>query len=278
MSFPKRMSSWGPGFVQKKGHMILPYYHFVGFGDYADEFFKFVRSLFYAYQSNEFMFVFDKVNSASTTIGLFEYTLKRNNVSRYLSYYPTQGFNIGERRDILETMFQRGYHPDKLNFFSFFTSIFELQDKIKEQIMSLYGRAEISLFETDRIGVCLDAGESDFSSLIEKLSTFAARPGDPLSVFVSSFSKDQATQFRNQCPTNWKVVSHWDTLPPVIQTEEQKLEILVAFLGALVGLSYCSHLIGKFQHPVFRFLYCKEAKFRTPSNTTVLDSSSFSYF
>lgn len=272
------MSSWGPGFVQKRGHMILPYYHFVGIGDFADEFFKLVRSIFYAHQTNEFLFVFDKINSISTNIGLFESTLKKNSFSRYLSYYPTQGFNLAERRDILEPVLQQGPRPDKKNFFPLFSTVFDLTDKIKQQIHTVYERYEISLFDGERIGVCLMEEMTDFSNLVPKLASFAPRHGDPVSMFVSTSSRDQYNSFRSQCPTNWKVVSMWDTIPPLIQTEEQKLDTLASFLGSLVALGDCSHLVGSFRQPSFRFVYSKEAKFRIPSNLTVLDGSSFSYF
>ena len=272
------MSSWGPGYVQKKGHMILPYHHFVGFGDYAEEFFKLVRSMYYAHHSNEFLFIFDKANSISPAIGLFESTLKRNAFSRYLPYYPSQGFNLSDRRDLLEPILQRSPFPDKHSFFSLFSSVFDLQDRIKNQIMQLYNRKEISPFDGERIGVCLQGGQSEFSSLIERLGQFAKRPGDPVSLFVSCQSRDQYILFREQCPSNWIIVSMWETIPPSILTEEQRMDALYSFFGSLVALSYCSHLLGSFRNSAFTFVYCNEPRFRAHSTFIVLDGSSFSYF
>lgn len=272
------MSSWGPGYVQKRGHMLLPYHHFVGMSDYANEFFKLILSVFYAHQSNEFLFLFDKVNSVSTNIGLFEFTLKKNNYIRFLSYYPSQGFNIAERRDLLEPVIQRGHGIDKQSFFALFSQVFTLQDKIKQHIINLYNRYDVSLFDADKVGLCLQENATNFSHEIAKVAQFASRPGDSVSVFLSTSSRDQYKVFQSQCPTNWKCTSMWDTIPPVIQTEEQKIDALASFLGSLVALENCRHLIGSFHHPSFRFLYCKDAKYRTPSNITVLDGSSFSHF
>jgi hypothetical protein len=276
--FQKEMSSWGPGFVQKRGHAILPYYHFVGFGDYASEFFKLVRSIYYAYSSNEFLFIFDKANSASSSFALFESTLKRNSYARYLPYYPSQGFNINERRDLLEPILQQGARPDKMNFFSLFSSVFELQDGIKEKIINVYARKAISPFNYFDVGVCLPEGQTEFSSLIEKLTKFPARPIDPLSIFVSCSTREQYMAFCKQSPSQWTLMSMWEIIPPILVTEEQHLEVLFAFLGSLISLSQCPHLIGSFKHSVFLFMYCKESKFRIPSNITLLDTSSFSYF
>lgn len=272
------MSSWGPGFVQKKGHMILPYYHFVGFDNYASEFVKLIRSIYYAYNSNEFLFIFDKANSASAGFALFESTLKRNNFSRFLPYYPSQGFNLSERRDLLEPVLQQGPRVDKMNFFSLFSSVFQLQDGIKNKIINIYARKNLSPTEYFEVGVCLVEGQTDFSSLIEKVTTFAKRPIDPLSVFVSSSSREQYRAFYEQCPSQWNVSSMWEMIAPIIVTEEQTLEILFAFIGSLILLSQSSHLVGSFKNSTFLFLYCKEAKFRIPSNLTILDGSSFSYF
>ena len=276
--FQKEMSSWGGGFVQKKGHMILPYYHSVAFGNYADEFFKLIRSIYYAQQTNEFLFVFDKLNSITHTIGLFEFTLKKNNYVRFLPYFPSQGFDISNRKDILEQAFQKPPSPEKLLFFPLFASVFDLQNKIKEQITKVYARKEISLFDGNRLGICLHNGQTDFQSLLNKISPFAKRPIDPVSLFVSSSSREQYKEFREKCPPHWLLVSMWETIPPTLLTEEQQLETLYSFLGAVVCLSDSVHLFGSFQDPVFRFMYCKEAKFRTPSNRTVMDGSSFSYF
>jgi hypothetical protein len=272
------MSSWGPGFVQKKGHMILPYYHFVGFGDYADEFFKLVRSIFYAYNANEFLFIFDKVNAVSGTFSLFESTLKKNNYSRFLSYYPSQGFNVCERRDLLEPILQRQPPHDTLSFFQVFTSIFDLQDKIKEQIHKLYGKKNLSPLDPYQVGVCLVDGQTEFASLLETITRFATRPIDPLSLFVSCSSREQYLNFRSQCPPQWTLVSMWELLPPIIVTEEQKLDVLYAYLGSLITLSNTPHLIGSFKSSTYRFLYCKESRFRDKTYSTRFDGSSFSFF
>jgi hypothetical protein len=272
------MSSWGPGFVQKKGHMILPYYHFVGFGDYAHEFFKLVRSTYYAYNTNEFLFLFDKANSVSPTFPLFELTLKKNNYIRFLTYFPSQGFNISERKDLINPILQRAPQPDKISFFSLFASMFVLQDSMKEQIYKVYQRINISPTENFQVGLCLLEKQTDFSSIVAKLLRFAARPVDPISVFVSCSTREQYMKFREECPSQWSVVSMWEIIPPTIVTEEQKLESLYSYLGSMILFTNCSHLMGSFNHSMFRFIYCKEARFRTPSNITVLDGSSFSYF
>jgi hypothetical protein len=276
--FQKEMSSWGPGFIQKKGHMILPYYHFVGFGDYADEFFKMVRSAYYSYQAKEFLFVFDKVNSVSGSFCLFESTLKRNTYSRFLPYYPSTGFNLGERHDLLNPVLQRLPIIDTLSFFQVFSAMFQLQDSMKPKIIQLYQRKDHSPVDQFQVGLCLLNGETNFTPILEKITRFAERPIDPLTVFVSCSSRDQYNQFRDQCPSQWKLLSMWDVLAPTIVTEEQKLETLYASIGSLIFLSNVVHLVGSFKHSAFRFVYCKEQRFRTPSNLTILDGSSFSYF
>lgn len=272
------MSSWGPGFVQRRGHTILPYYHLVGFGNYAHEYFKLIRSIYYAHQTDDFLFVFDKLNSITCTIGLFDSTLKKNNYIRFIPYFPSQGFDISSRNDLLVPVLQKLPSPTKLHFFPLFSSLFQLQQRTKEQITQVYDRKQISLYDSERLGICLQAGHTDFESLLKKISSFAKRPIDPLSLFVSSESREQYTSFRSQCPSHWLIVSMWETIPPTVLTDEQQLETLYSFLGALICLSNSSHLLGSFHDPVFRFLYCKEAKFRNPSNLSVMDSSSFSYF
>ena len=272
------MSSWGPGFVQKKGHMILPYYHYVGFDNYASEFVKLVRSIYYAYHASEFLFIFDKANSANAGFALFESTLKRNNFARFLPYYPSQGFNLSDRRDLLEPILKQGPKHDKMNFFSLFSSVFQLQDGTKDKIIKIYARKGLSPLDYFEVGVCLLEGQTEFSSLIQKLTTFAKRPIDPLSVFVSSSSREQYRAFHEQCPSQWTVSSMWEMTAPIIVTEEQTLDILFAFIGSLILLSQCSHLVGSFKNSTFLFMYCKEDKFRIPSNLTILDNSSFSYF
>lgn len=272
------MSSWGPGFIQKRGHMILPYYHFVGFGDYAIEFFKLVRSMYYSYLANEFLFVFDKVNSISPTFPLFELTLKKNNSSRYLSYYPSQGFNICDRRDLLEPLLKQPTKIDKVSFFSFFSMVFDLQTQVKEKIVRIYERKKLTLTEQFNVGVCLIEGQQTYDAILERIKKLANRPIDPVSVFVNSASRDEYIKFREQCPSNWTISSMWETIPPIIVTEEQKIDTLYAFLGSLILLSHCPHIIGSFKNSSFLFLYCKEERFRIPSNVTIVDGSSFSYF
>lgn len=276
--FYEEMSSWGPGFVQKKGHMILPYHHFVGFGDYADEFFKLVRSTYYAYSANEFLFVFDKANSIKAGYSLFESTLKRASYLRYLSYYPSQGFNLCERADLVNPILQRGPRPEKLSFFSLCSILFVFQDSIKTQIHKVYQQKNLNVVETYDIGLCLLPGQTEFSPILERILQFAKRPIDPLSVFVSTNSREQYLQFRGSCPKQWTVVSIWETIPEILVTEEQKLDSLYSYLGSIIVLTNCTHLMGSFNHSIFRLLYCKEPRFRTPSAITVLDGSSFSYF
>lgn len=272
------MSSWGPGFVQKKGHMILPYHHFVGFGDYASEFFKLVRSMYYSYIANEFLFVFDKANSISPAFALFELTLKKNTHCRFLPYYPSQGFNISERRDLLEPILKQGPRADRIHFFGLFSSVFELQDQIKEKIQRIFQRKDLSPVQYFDVGLCLPPDQQEFTSIIEKLTKFAPRPVDPISVFVCSSTRDQYINFRSQCPTNWNICSMWELIVPVIVTEEQQLEALYAFIGSLIVLTQSPRLVGSFKNSSFVFMYCKEAKFRVPSNLTIVDGSSFSYF
>jgi hypothetical protein len=272
------MSSWGPGFVQKRGHMILPYHHFVGFGDYADEFFKLVRSTYYAYSANEFLFVFDKANSIQASYSLFESTLKRATYIRYLSYYPSQGFNLCERADLVNPILQRGPQHEKLSFFSLCSTLFVFQDSIKGHIYTVYQRKNLGFVEPYDVGLCLVEGQSEFSSIVERITRFAKRPIDPLSVFVSTKSREQYIQFRDACPKQWTVVSMWETIPAILVTEEQKLDSLYSYLGSIILLSQCTHLMGSFNHSIFRLLYSNEPRFRTPSSITVLDGSSFSYF
>lgn len=272
------MSSWGPGFAQKKGHMILPYHHFVGFDDYADEFFKLVRSTFYAYSTNEFLFVFDKANSIQSSFSLFESTLKRSPHLRYLSYYPSQGFNLRDRSDLLRPILERGPQNNKLSFFALCTTLFALQDSVRDSINKVYSRKGQNIYEQCDVGLCLLDNSTDLQSLVEKIRRFAKRPIDPLSVFVATRTRDSYLQFRNLCPSNWTVYSQWETIPPILTTEEQKLDILYSYLGSVHALSTCTHLVGSFHHPIFKLLYCLESRFRAVNGITVLDGSSFSYF
>jgi hypothetical protein len=270
------MSSWGPGFVQKKGPMHLAYYHFVGFESFAAEYFKLIRSVIYTQNINEFLFVFDKVNSVSVSIGLFEYTLKKNDMIRFLLYYPTSGFHIGDRKDLLEPALQkRSIIPNVPNFFSIFVNLFKLQDKIRQAILQLYEKKEIPISSTERLGLCLHESV-DFKKYFEKLKHIPMQ--EPSFNLFLSGTRDQCESFKSQCPSKWIIYSMWDTLPSNIVTEEQKMDVYHASLGSLICLENCESILGSFHDPVFRFLYCKEGKFRDPKRGIVLDSSSFSFF
>jgi hypothetical protein len=269
------MSSWGTGFVQK-GHMHLAHYHFVGFESFPAEYFKLIRSIVYTQNLNEFLFVFDKVNSVSVSIGLFEYTLKKNEFIRFLHYYPPSGFHIGDRKDLLEPALQkRSMIPNVPNFFSLFASIFKVQDKIKQAVLQLYEKKEVPIDSGMRLGLCLHQG-IDFKKYFEKLKQIPMQEYS-FNLFLSG-TREQCDSFKSQCPSKWIVYSMWDTLPSNIVTEEQKIDMYHASFGSLLCLDNCESIIGSFHDPVFRFLYCKEGKFRDPKRGIVLDSSSFSYF
>jgi hypothetical protein len=269
------MSSWGPGFVQQRGHINLSHYHQVGFGSFAEEYFKLIRSVMYTQSLKEFLFVFDKMNSASTSIGLFEYTLKKNNYIRFIPYYPSSGFSIADRKDLLEPSIHK-HIPDRPSFFSLFASIFNLQDKIKDSIHKLYDTKEVPMFAEKRLGVCLRDGDS-FDEIKAKIQPFLNQTKQSVNLFVSA-GRDQYRSFKQSCPSDWIIYSMWDTLPDTIVTGEQKMDVFYASLGMIVNLQHCDLLIGSFHDPVFRFLYCFEKKFRESSKRVVVDSSSFSYF
>jgi hypothetical protein len=269
------MSSWGPGFVQKKGHLNLSHYHHVGFESFAAEYFKLIRSVMYTQDLNEFLFVFDKVNSVSPSLGLFENTLKKNNYIRFLPYYPSSGFNVADRKDLVEPSIHKVVH-DRPSFFVLFKSIFQLQDKIKEAINKLYTKKEISILENNRIGVCLTP-IIEFQRYIDQIQKKTSPPNKPLEIFVSS-TKEQYQAFKLICPSYWTLVSMWDVLPETIVTEEQKVDVFTASLGSLIALGQCEYILGSLDDPTFRFLFCQDGKFRDSTQGIVLDGSSFSYF
>jgi hypothetical protein len=269
------MSSWGPGFVKSRANVNLSHYHYVSFGSFQEEYFKLVRSVMYTLNLKEFLFVFDKVNSVSSSIGLFEYTLKKNSFIRFLPYYPSTGFNIGDRKDLVEPAIHKNV-PDRPSFFQVFSTMFSLQDKVKQSIQKIYDKTDISVFTEKRIGVCISDGD-DVMISIAKLQTYLSNSTKLLNIFVSS-SKEQYQAFKQACPSDWIVYSMWDALPSIIKTEEQKMDVFYALLGSIKHLVDCYILLGSHRNTMFRFLYCKEEKFRNPMNGVVLDGSSFSYF
>ena len=271
----KRMSSWGPGFAKPRTNVNLSHYHHASVGSFQEEYFKLVRSVMYTLNLKEFLFVFDKVNSVSSSIGLFEYTLKKNSFIRFLPYYPSTGFNIGDRKDLVEPAIHK-HVPDRPSFFKLFSMMFDLQDRIKQSIQKVYDRTEVPLFAEKRIGVCL-SDKDDSMVFITKLRSYASNTSKSFNVFVSS-SKEQYQAFKQACPSDWIVYSMWDALPPLIKTEEQKMDVFYALLGSIYSLEHCDILLGTHHDTMFRFLYCKEEKFRNPSKGVVIDGSSFSYF
>ncbi len=271
------MSSWGPGFSIKKGHSTLSHYHHVGFDVYAKEYFKMVRSVIYTHRMREFLFVFDKVNVYSSYLSLFEQTLKKNNYVKYLPYYPSQGFSIADRKDIVEPTFYKQQPPDQLDFFGLFRSIFDLQDKIKSRIYDLYNEKELPFLEIT-YSICLLPDEQDFSKLIERAKQFSLPPSGLKTACIHCSSRDQYLKFREVCPSDWTVMSMWDAAPFPVVTEEQKLDSLYCYLGSLVSIQQSKYLIGSFQSPSFTFGYCIDPKFRVPENHAIVDGSKFSHF
>ena len=270
------MSSWGPGFAQAKGHRNLSHYHHVGFECFATEYFKLIRSLMYTQNLNEFLFVYDKINSVSVSIGLFDHTLKKNEFIRFLPYFPTSGFNIADRNDLLQDAFQRrALIPNVPTFFTLFRTVFSLQSTIKDHITSLYLKNEIPIYLEERIGVCLQEG-LDFSLYLTKLKSYLSEH-NRLTLFLVG-PRSLCEEFKSQIPTEWTVQSMWDTVPSNIVTEEQKMDVFHASLGVFVCLEHSKLVVGSFRHPVFRFMYCKESRFRDPSQGVVVDDSSFSFF
>lgn len=271
------MTSWGPGFVQKKGHSNLAYYHQVGFESFAAEYFKMIRSIMYSQDSLEFLFVFDKVNSYSSYISLFENTLKKNNYIRYLPYYPSQGYNVADRIDLLKPIIDRGPRVDKPDFFKLFVSCFQLQQFIYEKINEMYAKSEIPLTDI-LVSICLLPDQNDFTSIFDCIQRFSIGSTEPFTVFVHSQRREDAERFIEQCPSSWIVYTMWKTIPKTILTEEQKKNELYSYLGSLLAIVYSRYLVGSHHSPTFRFGYAIKPDFRNQTNALVFDRSSFSIF
>lgn len=271
------MTSWGPGFVQKKGHSNLAYYHQVGFESYATEYFKMIRSILYAQDTLDFLFIFDKVNSYSSFISLFEQTLKKNAYIRHLPYYPSQGYNIADRTDLLQPIFQRGEKPNQPNFFKVFSSTFQLQDVVVEKIHNIFLSSEIP-FTNILLGVCILPNQEDFTSVFNAIRRLHIPPHEPMNIWVDSKSRDDAQRFFDVCPSSWNVYSMWKTIPNPVITEEQKRNELYSSIGSLKALSHSKYLVGSHQVPSFRFVYCLDTRFHSPSYCIAYDSTSFSFF
>lgn len=269
------MSSWGPGFVQKKGVSTLAFYHQVGFECYASEYFKMIRSVLYAQQTLDFLFIFDKVNSYSSFVSLFEHTLKKNNYIRYLQYFPSQGFNLNDRGDLVNPVVQQGPKIGQPNFFQLFEMNFQLQDSIREKINNIYSKYDIP-YNATTLSICLLRDQQDFSPIFETIQKLNIK--GEINVFIHSQRREDAERFSELCPSSWHVDSMWKTVPHAIVTEEQRKDELYSFLGSLQSIKTSRYLVGSHQNPSYRFAYCVNSHFRNANYGVTYDASSFSYF
>lgn len=269
------MTSWGPGFPKPKGIQTLPYYHMTGFGSYAEEFFEICVSAIYAQDTNNFLFVFDMINSIGSDFLLFQNTLKKNSFLRFLPYYPTTGFNIKDRKDLTKPIVLRAPLPDKDDIYRIAPKIFDLQDKIREKNNLFFERYELQQQEYAAV-ICVSPNREDPEPYLQAAQFL---PREPLTLYVVCSSLNTLERFQKVFPSCWKLESIHQTKELHTQTQEQKIQRLLLEIGELQRLRFAPHVIGTFDDIRCRVIGLLEKRFReTGLSFHAIDGKFFSLF
>ena len=269
------MTSWGVGYPKPKGIQSLPYYHMTGFGSYAEEFFELCISTVYAQDTNSFLFVFDMINPIGSDFFLFQNTLKKNSLIRYLTYYPTSGYNIKDRKDLTKSIALRGPIPDKDDIFRISMKLFELQDRIREKTSQFFAKHELHSTEYAAI-VCVSPSMEDPHVYLQAL-TFL--PRQELNLYIVCSSLDTFERFRTAFPSCWTLESIHITKEIHTQTQEQKIQRLMLEIEELQMLRQAQHVVGSFIDFRCRVVGLVERRFREGNEFFhSIDGKNFSLF
>jgi hypothetical protein len=270
------MSSWGPGFSQRKGVNLLPYYHLSGMGDYAHEFLELVKSVKYAQNTNDFLFVFDVLNGVSHEFLLFQNTIKKNQFIRFLPYYPSSGFQLNGRQDLLEPVVHIRF-PDRPDIYQLAQLMFDFQDRVFEGAYTQLAELDVPGGPYS-VGVLLHSPEYDDKILDIVRETLASDPPKDPMIFVQSPSYERYQEFLAKCPSSWTVHSVWKK-PHRFDTLEHKVKSLHLKLIEIKFLRECAILVGSMDQSITRLLYCLRRDMRegvTPFRS--IDGKAFTFF
>lgn len=272
----RRMASWERVFSKRTGVQVLPYYHMSGCDGYAKEFFDLCLSVLYAQKTNDFVFVFDMINPVSAEFSYFQTTLKKNNFIRHLPYFPSSGFQLRGRQDLIQPILDDGKRPDKIFIYEIAKSLFQFQDKVREKYIEFFTRFEVPGDGSYSVGVCISS-VPDIQNCLNKLGDI---PRDKtVSVYLQCPSRDLFEQCKQAFPRQWTVSSIQMTGELHTQTTEQKTTRLYAELGELMILLNCPILVGSFENPICRLMGLLSQKFREDRTAfRSIDGKPFRFF
>lgn len=268
------MASWERVSAKRTGVQILPYYHMSGMDGFAKEFMDLCLSTLYAQKTNDFLWVFDVINPITTEICYFQKVLKKNNLIRFLPYFPSSGFQIRGRQDLIQPIVERGKLPDKIFIYDIARSLFDIQDKVRETNIMFFEKHEIPREGVYQAGILLHPSCTDFSVYLNKLGDI---PRDnTVFVYVACSNRETFEACKKAFPSQWNVISLHMTGELHTQTTEQKIKRYFLEIAELVVLRNCPILVGTFQDPVAMFMGLLENRFReNPTAFRSIDGKPF---
>lgn len=270
------MSSWTTASSQRKGVQILPYYHQSGFASFAQEFFDLCISVTYAQDTRTFLFVFDMINSVSTEFLLFQNTLKKNMFVRYLSYFPSSGFNLKERPDLTHPIAERRPLPDKDHIFDLAPQLFQVQEKVHEITSKFFQRHELGQRDYSGI-VCISPDNEDPMPYLEKLQSL---PRDSsVCLYIVAPSLEVFQRFQKAFPSVWSLESIHTTGDLQTVTLEQKIRRFYLEVGEFQRLHTAQFVVGSYRDVRCRLLGLLQKRFREQfGDFRSIDGKFFSIF